>query len=857
MSLISKQAIHADLEGGEKFFQSLDVKVFPCAYRGYWESFSERTKTDNFTRNGSNKEFELTFAPLSITSVSGHESIDYTVQGKKVIFESAPTASDDKIQIKYAYLSNETKRQGFDPEAQATTEYNLTNLYGKLSINKESYVISFIETSTNSGKYLLKCVIGGYYFEINNVEINDIKNKYLGIKLREIDLENSDDDSDRKSKLLESIIGDSLYLDVATLRNDKFVFTGLAVNDTATGYDYTLQVVDASGKINWRSKTILNILDSGSGKYSIQNLHEDNSKNSIASGNYSLAFGTKVEAKNTNSIALGNNTKTNMDNQLVLGKFNVEKNDAYIVVGNGSSNTSRDNVFEVKNTGKIVNDGGIETTGDISSNGASRTNKLTLGNSTENNSGAIDVYGTSTSKVFSVDNAGNTSIEGNLELENDFIVHSDKFTVDAASGDTTIAGKLDVNSNITTKGNITANKSGENKLILGSTVSSSTGSIKVYGTGNEIVFSVDNAGETELSGNLGIKGKATASQTSSTDDNDTLTTKKYVDDLIREANGIIADNKSASDTGLSNLDKALDDAKSKLEKDIEDAVDKAIEDLEDYIETQLRNSFSQRQNSGSDATVSASTGKYIQKVSQENGTIATETGAFATSVTSENTTSAPTGKAVYNHVKDEIDTVNTTINGLWEDSIKSLVLNAIYPVGSIYIMYSDDKHITECPINVGTWKSIDAGTFLVAANNIKSSPYYRSQSGGSANSVVVSHSHDGKTSNVAESITISNNLNDSHIDVRALAGKDNGRIVMGQSGSIREEAITWTSKPATVSGWDSKQTYHQRLYFDLNHGHTATTSGHDHTVSTGNAGEDGTGKNLPPYLAVYMWRRTE
>lgn len=856
MSLISKQAIHADLVGEEKFFQSLDVKVFPCAYRGYWESFSEKTKTDSFTRNGSKKEFELTFVPLSIISVSGHESIKYTVQGKKVIFESAPTASDTKIQIKYAYLSNETKRQGFDPEAQATTEYNLTNLYGKLSINKESYVISFIETSASSGKYLLKCVIGGYYFEINNVEINDIKNKYLGIKLREIDLENSDDDSDRKSKLLESIIGDSLYLDVATLRNDKFVFTGLAVADTATGYDYTLQVVTASGNINWRSKTILNTLDSGSGKYSIQNLHETTSKNSIASGDYSLAFGTKVEAKNTNSTALGNNTKTNMDNQLVLGKYNVEKNDAYIVVGNGSSNTSRDNIFEVKNTGKIINDGGIETIGDISSIGVNRTNKLTLGNSTEDSSGAIDVYGIDTAKVFSVDNEGNTSIEGNLELENDFIIHSDKFTVEAASGNTTIAGKLDVNSDITAKGNITANKSGENKLILGSTVSSSTGSIKVYGTGNEIVFSVDNAGETELSGNLGIKGKATASQTSSTDDNDTLTTKKYVDDLISRANGIIADNKSASDAGLSNLDKALDDAKSKLEKDIEDAVDKAIEDLEDYIETQLSNSFSQRQNSGSDATVSASTGKYIQKVTQESGTITTETGAFATSVISTDTKSAPTGKAVYDHLAGiwSNDRIKNADNNF--DCLKDIILNATYPVGSIYIMYSDDKNVSTCPIYEslgGEWSKINSGKFLVSADDNIASRYYRSREAGYEDAKVIAHSHSysgiascSLTEHAGSTQTSTKSGKHTH-DVSFKAskiGQDEWTGFEGNAGDKDKGSVTSTT---TSSG---------------EHTHSITIPAHTHTAtvtipSISSYGEDGTGKNLPPYVAVYMWRRTK
>jgi hypothetical protein len=181
---------------------------------------------------------------ITVTGEENEEEPEYTLTDSTITLATTPSAdANTKIEIKYIYMSNTTKNQGFDPEAQATTEYNLTNLYGKLSSNKESYIVSF--TSIGNDKYLLKCVIGGYYFEINNVEVNDIKDKYLGIKLREFDLENSDNDSDRKSKLLESLIDNDYYLDVKA--DDSYAFTGLAVVSSTIGYNYALKVVISDG----------------------------------------------------------------------------------------------------------------------------------------------------------------------------------------------------------------------------------------------------------------------------------------------------------------------------------------------------------------------------------------------------------------------------------------------------------------------------------------------------------------------------------------------------------------------------------------------------------------------------------
>lgn len=870
MSLISKQRINTNLSGTEYFFNSRNIKIFPCAYRGYWEEFTQHEKTENFHRDGITNSFTLTNSPIRIVSIIGtgeEGEVNYALVDNNITLENIPTEdADTEIQIKYIYLSTNTISQGFDPEAQATTEYNLTNLYGKLSSNKESYVISF--TDIGNDKYLLKCIIGGYYFEINNVEVNDIKGKYLVIKLREFDLENSSNDVDRKSKLLESLIDNDYYLDTK-ITNDEYAFTGLAVVDTASSnYNYALNVLDANGNINWRANTILNALDTGSGKYSIQNLNENSAYNCDASGDYATALGTATTAKNTNAVALGNNTKTNMNEQVVLGKFNTESNDAYLVIGNGTSNSERKNVVEVKT------DGTINTKGDLIANGSGRINTLTLGNTEASNSGAIDVYGNSTTKVFAVDNSGNTNISGTLTVKDDFEIGNDKFSVDSATGNTALKGTLDVNSNITTKGNITANKSGTNTLTLGSATSGSSGTIKIYGSGlnTNVDLTVNNSGNLDINGGIDTNGKITSRATTDTDTNTTLITKGYLESYVTESIKGKADSDSVSSsvdtlagqisdaakTAADNLSKAISDAKKEINQAIKDAKDA----LEDYVdaaqaaaEGKITSEFAAK---AATATGGTSSGKYIIGVSQTNGQITAEEGTFSSSVVSTDTTNAPTGSAVYSHVNSVKDELEEKIESVWSDSIKAAVLDAVYPVGSIYTQHVSASAAApaQCPIESslgGTWALIDAGRFLRAVGDEDST---RGKTGGSANAVIVSHNHTGTTGDGKSTVTIASSLTDSNMDVRALAGKDKGRIIIGQSGNISQSDITY-SNTATASGWDSRRDAHQRIKFALNHTHTATVSAHTHSVTINSNGEDGTGKNLPPYLNVYMWQRTE
>jgi hypothetical protein len=114
------------------------------------------------------------------------------------------------------------KSFAFDPESRLNTEFNFTNISG-LSGGHDSYIISYNQISSEeTAPYLLKCVIGGYYFEINNFDLDSLKIidedaqiigvKNLYIKTKRVTLKEHDDslygevaiDSNRYTYVLDS-----------------------------------------------------------------------------------------------------------------------------------------------------------------------------------------------------------------------------------------------------------------------------------------------------------------------------------------------------------------------------------------------------------------------------------------------------------------------------------------------------------------------------------------------------------------------------------------------------------------------------------------------------------------------------
>lgn len=151
------------------------------------------------------------------------------------------------------------------------------------------------------------------------------------------------------------------------------------------------------------------------------------------------------------------------------------------------------------------------------------------------------------------------------------------------------------------------------------------------------------------------------------------------------------------------------------------------------------------------------------------------------------------------------------------------IINTIYPVGSIYMSTVDTN--PNILFGVGTWAAIE-GKFLIGADGT----YAAGSTGGSATATLTSTELPAHT----HSFSASTNSAGDHahqIGVDSIAGTGTGEFSVNSPGSSAGEAGTVTS---------------------------FTTGAHSHTVS-GTSGSSGTGSAfsiLPPYLSVYMWKRT-
>lgn len=134
-------------------------------------------------------------------------------------------------------------------------------------------------------------------------------------------------------------------------------------------------------------------------------------------------------------------------------------------------------------------------------------------------------------------------------------------------------------------------------------------------------------------------------------------------------------------------------------------------------------------------------------------------------------------------------------------------MEKIYPVGAVYISTQDTDPST---LFGGTWERI-RDRFLLSAGNT----YTAGATGGSANAVLINHYHGV-------------NENDSNNPIYLETGSKSGYLA----------DISWAANGVDTSG--------KKL--------TTALSPRD---STGNiiGVANGNGENMPPYLAVYMWKR--
>lgn len=146
-----------------------------------------------------------------------------------------------------------------------------------------------------------------------------------------------------------------------------------------------------------------------------------------------------------------------------------------------------------------------------------------------------------------------------------------------------------------------------------------------------------------------------------------------------------------------------------------------------------------------------------------------------------------------------------TKNDLTNYLVSSDLLNLIYPVGAIYISVNNTNPGDTIG---GTWVQIK-DKFLLACGDT----YSNGATGGSADATLVYHRHG--TNTTGEYFVTSEN-----------SDSNNTRVAYSSSGNRYVDGLTSGPEP-----------FH-------------------HRVGTNYVGESGTGKNMPPYLTVFVWKRT-
>lgn len=171
---------------------------------------------------------------------------------------------------------------------------------------------------------------------------------------------------------------------------------------------------------------------------------------------------------------------------------------------------------------------------------------------------------------------------------------------------------------------------------------------------------------------------------------------------------------------------------------------------------------------------------------------------------------------------DKLPTIPVSKGGTGQTTLNAIGLLA-YPIGAIY-----QSLINTSPATLfgGTWAAIGAGTFLVAAG----SGYEVGTTGGAATHAHTTPIHTHTTGSVGLSIA---NLPSHNHPVRTIS--------TATAGGYASVEGSWKAG----YGWDSAFSQYTGGGTAHNHGATGDASPTTNAAST-----------LPPYYAVYIWRRT-
>ena len=412
-----------------------------------------------------------------------------------------------------AYRGQNASNEPINPEASSFTEYNFTNIYSKQGEKKESFIISYTENE-------LKCVIGGYYFEITNFNTYEKSGyKYLAIKIA--------------NKELVPFGGTYSAGSLDDTTNNIFLgVAGGGALEELSGCSASLQIFDSyeetigdskvtKYKLCESSKRLEDVISAGKGKYSIRSYYTDNDQSLLntASGKHSIAFGEKVAAKNDYAVVLGDKLESSAANQIVLGTGTIENL-------NKVTTAAQEATIQVFKAGesiyKLDNNGNEIISGNIKTNGIEETTDgVAVKKSTE-----ITKTLNVTEKITAgseLEVTGQTTLKGKLIVENEVEI-KDALKITKSDTETTInKDGIETNKSITAAGDIASN--GDLSVKRDATIKGQITTANVVLNGTNVDYLVAGDNKLDKDGNLTIAGDITSKslKVETTDDTTKIT----------------------------------------------------------------------------------------------------------------------------------------------------------------------------------------------------------------------------------------------------------------------------------------------------------------------------------------------
>jgi hypothetical protein len=162
------------------------------------------------------------------------------------------------------------------------------------------------------------------------------------------------------------------------------------------------------------------------------------------------------------------------------------------------------------------------------------------------------------------------------------------------------------------------------------------------------------------------------------------------------------------------------------------------------------------------------------------------------------------------------------------------LIQSVYPIGSIYINASNSTNPATL-LGFGTWQAFGAGRVPVGFNASDSLFNASEKTGGSKDAIVVSHTHTADTQGSHTHFVASTEFGEVRQFTTNVTGSNYVSAQGGSSGLNEVYNLSGVSTPATI-------------------GLTSSSGAHQHTITS--TGSSGTNANMPPFITVYMWKRT-